>query len=61
MNESKQLDPNERLMNCIFPDLDNRTCNQCLCCMNKAINPFCFELNKCVSIDTPACNQFERG
>jgi len=55
------MDDNERLMNCIFPELDNRTCNNCLCCMNKAINPFCFELNKCVSIDNPACKEYERG
>ena len=57
------IDSNERLMNCIYPDGIPETqsnCNNCQCCMNKQLNPFCFELNRCVELDYN-CKLHERS
>jgi hypothetical protein len=57
------VDSNERLMNCIYPDgipeLQSN-CSNCICCMNKELNPFCFELNQSVELDYN-CKLHERN
>jgi hypothetical protein len=35
------------------------SCGNCLCCMNKQFNPFCYEQNKCVELNSNACNEYE--
>jgi hypothetical protein len=50
------IDINERLMNCIYPD---GICGNCICCMNKQLNPFCYEQNKSVQLDSIACQDYE--
>lgn len=52
-------DPNERLMNAIYPDQSTDNCGNCECCMNKALNPFCFEWNQSVQLNG-TCKFHER-
>jgi len=58
---NKLIDPNERLMNCIFPNHQSiKTCANCLCCMNKDNRfAYCIENNKSVNDLNETCNQFE--
>ena len=35
-------------------------CGNCLCCMNKQFNPFCFEQNKSVQLES-TCEMYERS
>jgi hypothetical protein len=60
LNDPVNPDPNERLMNAIFPDQSINTCGNCALCMNKDFNPFCLESNKCVQLNK-TCNDHERG
>jgi len=58
------MDSNERLMNAIYPNglpKELNSCGNCLCCMNKEFNPFCFELNKIVELNSKPCKKFERS
>jgi hypothetical protein len=57
------MDSNKRLMNCIYPNgLPNelKNCGNCLCCMNKQFNPFCYEQDKCVELNSNACIEYEK-
>ena len=57
------VDSNERLMNCIYPDGIPKTqfnCGNCQCCMNKQFNPFCYEKNESVQLNS-TCELHERS
>lgn len=60
----KMNNSNERLFNAIFQNINPNSieygnCDNCLCCMNKQFNPFCFEKNTCVELDS-TCDNWEK-
>jgi len=41
--------------------IEMNSCGNCLCCMNKEFNPFCFEKNRIVELDSKPCIEYERN